>query len=772
MFRPHRGFSLIDVIVGTALMLVLFLALFGVLRASLEVSALAKAKATAVEIASTQIEYLRGLSYDALGTVNGIPAGTVPQIATSTVDGVPYVTHTYVEYYDDPADGTGVNDTNGVTTDYKIGKVTVTYSLSGLARSVVLVSNFVPIGIESTTGGGTLSIHVVNAVGANVNDASVQIVNDSTSPTINFTTFSDTSGFVMIGGAATSSMYQIYVSHAGYSSAQTYARTGQNVNPTPGYFTVSKDQTTPATFQIDTLATLTLSSFSAATTNTFSDTFANASNLISQTNTQVTGGALTLASEMLSGSARSISIAPSYLDGWGILSATISTSTDTTPFLGVATTFGILSSTYTNTALGTTIDGDLGYTTGPAVTPTVSGTTHVADGSYNQAGIDQGAALSVLQAQPCDFDFGSATDLSLLTQPLVPGVYCITGAASIGTGGITLSGSGTYLFRIDGALNTVANSSIAFANGASACDLFWTPTAATTLGANSTFAGTDIDTPGITIGSTVTWTGRALAFDGTVSTNTDTITVPTCAVTSTTAAFVPVDDASGNLLPDSVLPGNSVGFSSFPVSLTSIATSSYPALTLEADLTSDVTTTAPSILDWSLSYTKGPTPLPNIAFTLTGAKTIGTDGSGLSIYKTIVNDTTGGSATKTETLEWDAYTLDLGGTNLIESCPTTPYPLAPAQASSTALIVGALTANTLPLVIENTTGNAIAYAKVVLTKDGYAATVPTSGCGLAFFNGLASDTYNATVSATGYATTVFPNISVAGHTANTILTLP
>lgn len=214
----------------------------------------------------------------------------------------------------------------------------------------------------------------------------------------------------------------------------------------------------------------------------------------------------------------------------------------TTPGFGDAASFGILSSTYTNTAIGTTIDGDLGYTTGPAVAPTVTGTTYVADATYAQAGLDQAAALSALNAEPCDFPFGSATDLSLLSQPLAPGVYCVTGAASIGAGGITLSGSGTYIFRIDGALTTVANSVVTLAGGASSCDVFWTPTAATTLGANSIFEGTDIDDSGITIGSTVTWTGRALAFGGTISTTTDTITVPTCL-----AAAVPTPTSTSTI---------------------------------------------------------------------------------------------------------------------------------------------------------------------------------------------------------------------------------
>lgn len=568
MSRPVRGFSLIDVIVGIGLLLVVFMSLFGILRASLVLSAFTKAKATATELANSQVEYMRGISYDALGTIGGIPAGTLPQFATSTVDGVPYVLHTYVEYYDDPADGTGTNDTNHITTDYKKGKVTVSYSINGLPKSVVLFSNFVPPGIETATNGGMLSLHVVDATGANMSNATVQIVNTATAPTINFTTFTDLNGLVTTDGAATSSQYQIYVSRPGYSSAQTYLRdAAANANPTPGYLTVVKNQTTSATFAIDQLATLLLSSFSPATTKSFSDAFASAAKLARQTNTTVAGGALTLTSQMLLGSALSTAITPNSLTGWGILGATIATTT------------------------GTTI-------------------------------------------------------------------------------------------------------------------------------------------------------------------------------------VIRIDDASGIPLPDSVLTGNSAGFSSFPVSLTGVATSSYPTLALEAILTSAATTTTPTLSTWSLSYTEGIAPLPNVAFTLTGTKTIGTTAGNAPIYKTVVNDTTGAAATKSESLEWDSYTLILSTLPLLESCIPSPYQLPPAVATTTALLTGTLTTNTLPVVVEDTLGNTIGNAKVILTAAGYAATVPTSLCGLAYFNGLALATYTATVSAPGHATTTFPAIVVGGHTAAKIVTLP
>ena len=207
----------------------------------------------------------------------------------------------------------------------------------------------------------------------------------------------------------------------------------------------------------------------------------------------------------------------------------------TTPSLGTAGAFGILSSTFTRNSGVTAITGNAGYTTlSGGGTDTVSGTTYVP--APAQTGTDQATALSALAlaSQPCTFTFTGALHLASDTThgPIgiyTPGVYCSTGDMDIDGGGtITLNGNGTYIFRSDGAFNSTANSIVALTGDASACDVFWTPTAATTLGANSTFIGTDIDNAGITVGSTTSWTGRALDFATTVTTDTDTIAVPSC----------------------------------------------------------------------------------------------------------------------------------------------------------------------------------------------------------------------------------------------------
>src|SRR3989344_5232394 len=247
----------------------------------------------------------------------------------------------------------------------------------------------------------------------------------------------------------------------------------------------------------------------------------------------------------------------------------------TSPSLGAANNFSLLSSTFTRNVGVTTIVGNLGYITlGGSGSHTISGTTFASTSpTYTQAGIDQGNALTDLNNQVCTFTFANgAIDLAtdITHGPIgvyTPGVYCTgpSSAASIGTGGITLSGAGTYIFRIDGALTTVDNSNVTLANNASSCDVFWTPTAATTLGANTTFKGVVIDASGITVGNTTSWIGRALAFGGTVTFDTDSITStcteapPTPATTNSTGtsgAFAPLPLINVTKIPSPLaLPG-------------------------------------------------------------------------------------------------------------------------------------------------------------------------------------------------------------------------
>ncbi len=206
----------------------------------------------------------------------------------------------------------------------------------------------------------------------------------------------------------------------------------------------------------------------------------------------------------------------------------------TSPALNNAWTFAILSSTFTNSS-STTVNGDIWYTTPPASPATLSGTIHMADSLYNQAGLDQASTLANLNSQVCTFNFAPgaidlATDITHTWALWVyaPWVYCITWAASIWTAWIVLEWTWTYIFRISWALTSADNSIVTLSGAASNCDVFWTPGAATTLGANTNFKWIIIDAAGITMWANTTLLWMALAYGWTVTTDTNTITAPIC----------------------------------------------------------------------------------------------------------------------------------------------------------------------------------------------------------------------------------------------------
>lgn len=209
-------------------------------------------------------------------------------------------------------------------------------------------------------------------------------------------------------------------------------------------------------------------------------------------------------------------------------------ATQTAPDLASAAPYAIVSGTFTNTSAGTTVDGDVCFTTGPDIDAAVSGLEQTPCPA--QTGTDQNDARAALDAQSCT-SIGAAVALdqiSIAAGPpgeFPPGCYSSTGAMSITTGAtVTLSGDGVYIFRPGGALNPAALSSVVTAGGACSDNVFWTPAGGTTIGANAAFVGNvfrgTADGLSITLGDSASLDGRALAFGSTVTTDNNVIAVP------------------------------------------------------------------------------------------------------------------------------------------------------------------------------------------------------------------------------------------------------
>ena len=71
----QAGSSLVEILIVSAIMLVVFGGLLTSFRYSLELISHSRAKLTALTLANDTMEYVRSLSYNTGGTVSGIPSG-------------------------------------------------------------------------------------------------------------------------------------------------------------------------------------------------------------------------------------------------------------------------------------------------------------------------------------------------------------------------------------------------------------------------------------------------------------------------------------------------------------------------------------------------------------------------------------------------------------------------------------------------------------------------------------------------------------------------
>ena len=557
--------TLIEVVVGTALILIIFLAIFAAFQISIDLIFSTKAATGANALINERVEYIRGLAYDSIGTVNGIPNGAIQQVEQKLLNGITYTLSTLIQYVDDPVDGSDAADTNGVTADYKRVKVSADWMIRGKPRSSFAVTAIAPKGMETLSAGGTLRVNVFDTLAAPVSGATVRIVHAS-SPTIDVSIDTGTAGSVAFPGTPPASGYQVTVTKTGYSSAQTYDATAQNPNPNPGHVTVVDKTTTTLSLSIDTLGSLLVSTFSPKGPGSFSDTFSNQSQLSATSSATVSGGSLRLSGTTgaypSAGSANSTDVVPQYLSSWDSLSWTASTSAEA-------------------------------------------------------------AALVSLY--------------------------------------------------------------------------YW-------------------------------------------------------------------DGAQYALIPDSALPGNSAGFSASPVNISALSAATYNRIQIEGTLNSSDFAWTPEILNWSLSYTAGPTPLPGVSFSIHGAKTIGTSSGGTPIYKFSEDDTTNASGTYSiSPIEADGYAIALpsGSPYVIsELCPLSPS-VQPGQSATVSTILETATANSLRVNVTGG-GNPLQNATVTLTVNAVNQQITTSSCGQGIFLGIPAGTYTATVSAAGYQTATENNVSVSG----------
>lgn len=218
------------------------------------------------------------------------------------------------------------------------------------------------------------------------------------------------------------------------------------------------------------------------------------------------------------------------LAGYAFNASARSSMLGVSPTLGDATSFSVLAGQEVTNTGTTIIEGDLGVSPGTSVTgnPTVEGTIYQsAETKVANAQIANSAAFDFLD-QTCDTTYTGTKDL--VGETLVPGVYCADAFTLTGT--LTLSGTtGVWIFKSGADLITSGTANII---GGDPCNVWWRVVSSATLGSATSLKGSVLAYASISMATGATLEGRVLAQTGTVSLQSNTITIPVCTLLPTT----------------------------------------------------------------------------------------------------------------------------------------------------------------------------------------------------------------------------------------------
>jgi Ice-binding-like len=205
--------------------------------------------------------------------------------------------------------------------------------------------------------------------------------------------------------------------------------------------------------------------------------------------------------------------------------------------LGTADSFAVLAGTTVTNTGPSVISGDLGVSPGSAVTgfppgKVVAGQIHAADAVALQAQNDLTTAYNDAAGRSSTATISN----DLAGRTLTPGVY--TSASSLGlSGDLTLDAEGNanavFVFQAGSTLTAASGSRVRLIRGAQACNVFWKVGSSASIGTSSAFAGNILALTSISMTTGATLEGRALARNGAVTLQTNTITRSACAAGTT-----------------------------------------------------------------------------------------------------------------------------------------------------------------------------------------------------------------------------------------------
>lgn len=216
----------------------------------------------------------------------------------------------------------------------------------------------------------------------------------------------------------------------------------------------------------------------------------------------------------------------------GTITIPAQTSSQTAVALSSASNLAVLSGAGITNTGATVITGDMGLSPGSSVggfpPGILNGTLHINNNIATQAKLDLTAAYNDAAGRTSTDKVYIAGNIGGLT--LSPGLYKSTSSLAISSGDVTFDAKGdpnaVFIIQIASAFTTTAGRKVILSGGALAENIFWQVGSSATFGTTSVMKGTVMAMQSISFNTGATLDGRALARNGSVTMQGNTIVKP------------------------------------------------------------------------------------------------------------------------------------------------------------------------------------------------------------------------------------------------------
>lgn len=254
--KKQKGFTLIELVIGVGIFAIIILAAYTLFSTVYNTNEANRMRSLATEVASQEMEIIRNMDYNDIGTVSGNPSGNIQNLKTVTVGNADFNVETYISWHDDDYDFTAETG-DSAPNDYKRVRISVCWTNLDCPTPVVMTSDFASQQIESAEGKGTLKVTVLSANGNPVPEAKVEFFRNGTGEY--FYGYTDTNGILIEPNLEPGiDIYHVAASKEGHSNDSTITPQAGVTPPSPDRIdpSVIAGEVNPRTLFIDRTSTM------------------------------------------------------------------------------------------------------------------------------------------------------------------------------------------------------------------------------------------------------------------------------------------------------------------------------------------------------------------------------------------------------------------------------------------------------------------------------------------------------------------------------------